>query len=324
MTPMNRTIRPLVLSLVAGAVCALGVGLPAAASADGGAPTPRAAELYRRATRLYADKKLAEAEPLYREAWELQQSYEIASNLGALELDLGKPRLAAEHLARALREFPLRGRAEERAALEARLSESRKLIGTLHVKVSMPGADVLVDGRFVGRSPLQADVYVEPGARLVEATLAGYGDATLPFSVEKGVTYTVALPLQPPRRRSLTPALVGGAFGAAALGTGALLVGLAEKQRSDAQGLHATIASEGQTCAATSTSCTALHAATAKADALGNTGIAFFAVAGAAAAGTAAYLLWPSLRPGGGRAPDVRASLGIGPSGGAVVITGSF
>ncbi len=323
---MNRTAQGLALSLFLGVALAASA-LPATARAEGAETSARAADLYRRATHLYASKRLDEAEPLYREAWELQQSYEIASNYGALELELGKPRLAAELLGRAVSQFPVRGRPEERAALEARHAEARKLLGALRMKVSAPGAEVLVDGRAVGRSPLPAEVLVEPGTHVIEARLAGNVDAHLSLAVPRGSTFTVNLPLAPPpapRKLRAVPLLVGAATGVAALAVGGALVGVAEKKSGDADTLHASLAAAGQSCALASPQCSQLHAASSSADTFGNTGLALFGVAGAAAVGTLTYVLWPSLRPGSGRAPDVRASFGVSPTGAAALITGSF
>ena len=324
---MNRTIRGLFLFASLGAAIAASTALPAAAHAEGVSSSERAADLYRRATHLYAAHQLAEAEPLYRQAWELQQSYEIASNYGALELELGNARLATELLGRAVSEFPVRGRADERAALEARHVEAKKLVGALRMKVSAPGADVLVDGRSVGRSPLAAEVLVEPGAHVVEARLAGHTDARLSLQVAKGAELEVTLPLAvppAPRKRSIVLAFVGAATGVAALGVGSALVGVAEKKRSDASALHASIQGAGQSCAIPSSACSQLHSAAAAADTFGNTGLALFGVAGVAAVATATYVLWPNRGPSGGRAPDVRASFGVSPTGGAAMIMGSF
>src|SRR5262249_36519873 len=45
---------------------------------------------------------------------------------------------------------------------------------TLAIAVSEPGADVILDGRAIGKSPLRGDVTVEPGPHHVSAALDGY------------------------------------------------------------------------------------------------------------------------------------------------------
>jgi hypothetical protein len=336
MTLMNRTITMFASSL---ALAAAMTAAPAhadtappsesadtaslAARADTGSPAARAAELYRQATRLYAARRLSEAEPLYRRAWELQQSYDIASNLGALELELGEPRLAAELLAHALANFPARGRGEERAAIEARFAAARKLVGTLRVTVGVAGAEVRLDGRPVGRAPLPSEIFVTPGAHVVEASFPGYADMRLELRATPGVTLAVRLPLAPPAppapppRRSAVPVIVGASLGLASAVAGAVLLGTSHR----ADTLHDSIQRAGQSCAMASPGCSDLHAAAALSDRLGNAGVAALGIAGALAAGTVAYVVWPGAKL---RAPAVRASFGITPAGGAALLTGSF
>src|SRR5271168_2244413 len=75
----------------------------------------------------------------YRAAWALQKSYDIAGNLGNVELKLGKYRDAAEHLAFSLENFPPTGEEAQQKAMEKRLAEVLKEVGRLHVKVSANG-----------------------------------------------------------------------------------------------------------------------------------------------------------------------------------------
>jgi len=49
----------------------------------------------------------------YRKAWDLKQSSDIRRNLGNVEVELGKPRDAAEHLSYCLKRFPSTGSAEQ-------------------------------------------------------------------------------------------------------------------------------------------------------------------------------------------------------------------
>jgi tetratricopeptide (TPR) repeat protein len=318
---MNRTV--LLFALTA-ALVASAAG-PRSARADA-PPSERASELFRRATKLYSASDLRAAEPLYEEAWRLRRSYDIASNYGALELDLDRPRRAAELLRFALDHAPSRDGWNERAAIEARLSRARQLVGAIVVRVSVEGAEVSVDGAPAGKAPLDAEVFVDPGEHVVAATLAGYGEARITVRVDKGAEEHPTLVLQPipAPRRSLAPAVAGGAISVIALGVGATLVGMAEAKRGDANALHGSIQAAGGTCAAPSSPCTSLHGATAAADTFGNAGVALLAVGGGLAAATVTYVLWPGARPRLEKAPDVRVSFSASPAGGGAAITGSF
>src|ERR1700678_2908811 len=58
----------------------------------------RADELFRSGNVLAKKDRWTEAEPLFREAWTLKRSYDIAGNLGIAEAALGRWCDAAEHL----------------------------------------------------------------------------------------------------------------------------------------------------------------------------------------------------------------------------------
>ncbi|HLM74225.1 MAG TPA: tetratricopeptide repeat protein, partial [Polyangiaceae bacterium] len=118
-------------------------------------PNQRATELYKKGNEFYDKGKFADAETMYRAAFELRQSFEIAGNLGDVEMIQGKPREAAEHLAFALREFPPSGKPAQKEALRKRLREAAALIGTVKVTVNMPDAEVVLDGKAIGKSPIE-------------------------------------------------------------------------------------------------------------------------------------------------------------------------
>lgn len=202
---MNRTV--LLFALTA-ALAASAAG-PRGARA-GAPPGNRASELFRRATKLYSASDLHAAEPLYEQAYRLRRSYDIASNYGALELDLDRPRRAAELLRFALDHAPSRQGWNERAALEARLLRARQLVGAIVVRVSVEGAEVSVDGTPAGKAPLDAEVFVDPGEHVVAAKLAGYADATVTVRVDKGAQEHPTLVLQPFRGAASRPPSQGG------------------------------------------------------------------------------------------------------------------
>ena len=132
---------------------------------------------------------------MYRAAFELRQSFEIAGNLGDVELIQGKPRDAAEHLGYAVREFPPTGKPPQKEALQKRLREATNMIGTVQIKVSVPGAEVLVDDKTVGKAPLDYELYVDRGEHVVSAKLEGYEPANEKLTATCGSKHDVSLTL---------------------------------------------------------------------------------------------------------------------------------
>ena len=308
-----------------GLLAALVLAAPSASAAPGDEDTSqRVADLYKRANALYDQKKLPEAETLYLEAWRLKKTYDVACNFGAIELDLGKPRDAAEYLAYALREFPAGGKAAAREQIKGRLLRARAQVGALHVRVNVPEARIKVGDRVIGRAPLDDEVFVDAGTVVVEASAPGYDQARQVVQIAKGGSADVSLTLAEPRR-SLVPAFVIGGVGAVALVGGATFIGLAESKRSQAK----TLADETKhACPVAAPSpqgkCKDLASAASSADTFGNVGIGALVTAGVAAAGVATYMLWPKSRAPAASGGAVRVLPVAGADGGGVWVMGAF
>src|SRR5262249_54827081 len=127
----------------------------------------------------------------FKAAWALQKSYDIAGNLGGVELKLGKYRDAADHLRVSPENYPPTGDEAKQKATERKLAEALKEVGRLHVQVNVNGAGVTVNGNDAGTAPLAGTLYVEPGPVVVEAKLGGYVDARQQVTVAKGTEQTV-------------------------------------------------------------------------------------------------------------------------------------
>ncbi|WP_437486508.1 PEGA domain-containing protein [Sorangium sp. So ce1014] len=225
---MTMNCRPLALLLTAATVIAapdIAAAQPAApreaaASADAAA---RADASYRRGLRLYSDGKYVEAESELQSAWELNPTFDVAYNLGNTKYQLKKHREAAQYLSHALRHWPLmKAAAKLKPTAEKRLAESRAQVGALVVTASVVGAEVVVDGKAVGKAPLEGEVFVEPGEHRVEVRLEGYAPASETVKVAKGGTAVAALALPPAKSEAqeaapgAKPVEGGSASGAAA------------------------------------------------------------------------------------------------------------
>ncbi|WP_437976408.1 PEGA domain-containing protein [Sorangium sp. So ce295] len=131
-------------------------------------------------------------------AWELNPTFDVAYNLGNTEYQLKKHKEAATYLSFALRNWPLlKGVAKLKPNAEKWLAESRAQVGALKVSVTVAGAEVLVDGKSVGRAPLEGEVFVDPGEHRVEATHMDYEPANQTVSVAKGGTAEAKLAITP-------------------------------------------------------------------------------------------------------------------------------
>lgn len=175
-------IRPLPLPIAA--LMTLSVSLSVSETARAQAPAPsgsQQASPQDRADALFLQGKAAaqaknwdEAHKLLAQAWELKQSYDIASNLGQVAYLLGKHAEAAQHVAFALRHYPATGDAEQKQKAQDLLDLVRQKVSSLSFRVSPREAEVLVDGASVGSaSALPPELFVDPGERTVTARHEG-------------------------------------------------------------------------------------------------------------------------------------------------------
>lgn len=187
---------------------------PGASAAD----DERAVQLFNQGRDAIVRNDFNKAYAALSEAWKLKQSYDIAALLGQSELQLGKYTAAAEHLSASLRAFPSTGDArKKKAAVEALLVKAKQHVAEVTVTVSQDGADVLLDGAAVGRSPLEAPLYLDAGEHRLSARAHGFEDATETVAVTAGSVKSVSLQLE---AETPKPAGGGGAGGAGA-GSGA-------------------------------------------------------------------------------------------------------
>ncbi|XXT20834.1 PEGA domain-containing protein [Sorangium sp. So ce429] len=225
---MMMNCRSLAVLFTAAALIAapdIAVAQPAApqeAPASAAEAAKRADASYRQGLRLYSDGKYAEAEAALQSAWELNPTFDVAYNLGNTEYKLKKHREAAQYLSFALRHWPLmKAAAKLKVTAEQRLAESRAQVGAVTVTVGVAGAEVLVDGKAVGRAPLEGEVFVDAGEHRVEARLEGYAPASETVKVAKGGSAEVALAMAAAKSDARDAAPVAKAAEGSAPGAGA-------------------------------------------------------------------------------------------------------
>ncbi len=107
----------------------------------------------------------------FLDAWKLKQHPQVALNLGRAELEIGRYGEAVRHFQHCIENS---APADPDVALARDwLAEAQKKAAKLLIVVDVAGARVLVDGVFVGYSPLLSPVSADPGSHIVVAHLAG-------------------------------------------------------------------------------------------------------------------------------------------------------
>jgi hypothetical protein len=177
-------------------------------------------ELFRKGKAAAEAKNWLKAHRLLSQAWQLKQSYDIASNLGQVAYLIGKPVEAARHVAFALRHYPATGDAEQKQNIRSLFELVQQKVATLVVRVSSADAEVLVDGVSIGRaSTLPPELFVEPGQHAISARLQGE-TVQRELDAQAGARYQVALVVaQGAEAGSSTPPATSTAAAPAAVGT---------------------------------------------------------------------------------------------------------
>jgi tetratricopeptide (TPR) repeat protein len=159
----------------------LGAGLrwgsPPAARAD---ETPSArADDAKAAAHEHFDKALAatnaqrfgEAAAEFQKAYELWPDFKVLYNLGRVRVALGQPVEVVDAFEAYLTEGGDAIPTERKEEVRREIEDQRAHIATITVQVSADGADVRLDGRLVGHSPLPGPVRVAAGRHAIEALL---------------------------------------------------------------------------------------------------------------------------------------------------------
>jgi tetratricopeptide (TPR) repeat protein len=290
----------------------------------------RADELFGQGNEAFDAGRLEEAYPIYQQAWALKRTYDIAGNLGQVELKLGKFRDAAEHLDFTLRLFPPTGKSEPREAIRRAFEAARREVGALSIRVNVKGAAVTIDGKEVGRSPFDVTVFVEPGRRVIEATLEAHLPTRISIKIGRNEHREVALSLTPkaqppPPPRNIPLLLTGFGVSLAAAGTGVGLMIASTSKGTDADALLNDLVKkeeDGRCPCGSDAERAKLLGLRQEHDLYFNVAVGMFIGAGALALGTAAYALTPSFQK-----PQVNSARlvpVITDHGGGALLVGSF
>jgi tetratricopeptide (TPR) repeat protein len=222
---------------------------PAAPPAPADAASDPVRQAYEEGNKLYDQGRHAEAEAAYERAWAIHQSYDVALQLGAVELDQKKYREAAEHLAYAQASLPTGAKEETRKTLATRLALALKQVGVLHVTASPQGAEVLLDGAPVGRAPLPQALYVDAGPHTIAIRTAGEA-VEQKLEAAAGSEQDVRIGAGGGGGESALPVIAGVGFGLGGAGVIAAIVltSMANSKSSDLQDESASLAALSIRC----------------------------------------------------------------------------
>jgi hypothetical protein len=181
--------------------------------ADDAKAKTQAQALLSEGTAAYGRGDYATALDKFTAAYKIFPSPKLWFNIGQANRDLGRPVDAVAAFDRFLREA---GDVTPETLAEARRSaaELKTKLGQIKLTCATDGAEVTVDGKQVGSTPLGEMIWTTPGRHQVAVQHEGFSPAIEDVVVETGKAATVNIELRPIdlrlANRTAAGALVGG------------------------------------------------------------------------------------------------------------------
>jgi len=121
-------------------------------------------------------------------------SYKIEVNLGSARECLGELPAAAEHFERFLKRADLGKLPEMVGGIVAKLEGLRKKLARITLNCSVDGAEVHIDGKLIGKTPLEYEPYLVPGTHRFIVRKAGQLPLDRQLKVSAGDRIEIIVP----------------------------------------------------------------------------------------------------------------------------------
>jgi hypothetical protein len=147
------------------------------------------------------------ARAAFAEAWKATRSPEALAQLALAEQAIGLWVDAREHLEGALEHGDHPWIRRHRATLDIARAEIGSRLGRLEVSCNVPGAELSMDGRLIGKTPLAAPLYWLAGRSVIQVSAEGYFDVTRQVQIDAGALARLQVTLTPKTQTAVTTAL---------------------------------------------------------------------------------------------------------------------
>jgi hypothetical protein len=169
------------------------------------AQVKKARDLWYRGVDAFRAGNYEEARRAFAECYQLMPKSDVLRNLSISEIQSGHYVSAARHLKQLLAspgDLPSNVREEA----NHRLAQAEAQIGQLKIGVDIAGAEISIDGKVIGRSPLEGSWYIEPGQHEIIVSKAGYPAESRQVFALAGVAIPIEVSLETLRREQAADA----------------------------------------------------------------------------------------------------------------------
>jgi hypothetical protein len=193
-----RGARHLRIALAVVVAMALGASRPSrAADAPVDGSIHEAAEHFERAVTLYEEHDFRAALIEFERAYSVAPNYAVLYNVGQCRYQLQDYAGSLAAFEKFLATGGAEGAGDQRQRAETTLADLRKRVARVAVKSDVDGAEITVDDRVVGTTPLASPIVVSEGRRTFVASKAGHATATRSIDVAGNDSAEVTLHLEP-------------------------------------------------------------------------------------------------------------------------------
>jgi hypothetical protein len=190
--------------------------LGAANGANAYEPKDAAREHYAHGLVLANESNYIAALQEFNEAYAISPQYAVLYNVGQAHAALGQAAEAIDALNRYLNEGQERIPGARRQQVASQITSLQSRLATLLIVTDPPGANVGIDGRELGTTPLADLVHVDAGTHKITAVAEGATPVSRIVTVAEGERQHVHIPLPPPSPEEALAAARKAATAAAA------------------------------------------------------------------------------------------------------------
>jgi len=155
-----------------------------------------AREHFQKGVAAFEDRRFGEAAEEFDAAYRLWPAYVVLYNIGQVDVALGRSVEAVDAFDKYLKQGASSITAERRREVEAEIDKQTARIGTLAIRTFPEGAEVRVDGKLAGKTPLPGPARVDAGHHTIEAILADHAPRVREVDVAGRAEITVELTLE--------------------------------------------------------------------------------------------------------------------------------
>lgn len=217
----------------------------------------KAKEHYARGVELFSEADYQASLLEFKRAQGLSKSYKVLSNIGQVNVQLNDYAGAIDAFDGYLRDGDGDIPADRKAEVRAQIAKFQTRVAKVTVKSNELGAEVFIDGRSAGKTPLLSAMTVNTGSRKFEAIMKGKPNVVRVIDVVGGDTPTIDLEFEKVEQRIIVqkgpekvepaskpfpwlPFVVTGVAAAGAVTTGILALGAKQDFETEQYRLGAT------------------------------------------------------------------------------------